>query len=397
MPLSNLTKYCPCHEKWLSGTNLFTHETLFTMRGATDATVEPHQILRLPRKITFPNQRKIWWKQMKCHFQCATDPTMIRQWNRQPQPASQLRLLFALTSSILYWKIPPFTLRLSFQISPNTAPATKRDTATSPNTAPATQSDSHDQTSSHMKCYLQCAEQQMPPSNLTKYCACRAKWLSWSNLFTHETLFTMRGATDAIVEPHQILRLPRKMTLMIKPLHTWNAISNARSNRCYYPTSPNTAPATKNHRPKSERNLVKTDETSFPMRGRSDHDPRMKPSARNPPRNRGYFSRGSATFCIEKYNISRSGYPSQFHQILHLPRKMTLQDHQILHLPRKMTLVIDPCHIWNVIYNAQSSRCHPPTSPNIAPATKNHHRKSKRTLAKTDETSQHGPLSYNCS
>ena len=36
------------------------------------------------------------------------------------------------------------------------------------------------------------------------------------------------------------------------------------------PNSPNTAPATKNDRPKSQRNLLKTDETSFPMRGRSD-------------------------------------------------------------------------------------------------------------------------------
>ena len=48
---------------------------------------------------------------------------------------------------------------------------------------------------------------------------------------------------------------------------------NARSNRCHCPTSTNTAPATKNDRPKCERNLLKTDETSFTMRGRSEHDP----------------------------------------------------------------------------------------------------------------------------
>ena len=41
------------------------------------------------------------------------------------------------------------------------------------------------------------------------------------------------------------------------------------------PKSPNTAPATKNDRPESQRNLLQTDETSFPMRGRSDHDPSM--------------------------------------------------------------------------------------------------------------------------
>ena len=48
---------------------------------------------------------------------------------------------------------------------------------TSPNTAPATQNACHDGSTSHMKRYLQCAEQQSTPSNLD-----------------------------------QILRLPRKMT-----------------------------------------------------------------------------------------------------------------------------------------------------------------------------------------
>ena len=70
----------------------------------------------------------------------------------------------------------------------------------------------------------------------------------------------------------------------------------------------------------------------------------MKPSLRNPPRNRGYFSRPPRAFCIEKYNISRSGYHSKFHRILRLPRKVTLQLHQILRLPRKMTLMINPRH-----------------------------------------------------
>ena len=41
-------------------------------------------------------------------------------------------------------------------------------------------------------------------------------------------------------------------------------------------------------------------------------------------------------FCIEKYNISRSGYLPKCHQMLRLPRKVTLQLHQILRLPRKM-------------------------------------------------------------
>ena len=214
-----------------------------------------------------------------------------------------------------------------------------------------------------MKRYLQCAEQQVSLSKLTKYCACHEKWISWLILVTHETLFTMRGVTNVIVQTHQILRLPRKMNLMIDPCHTWNAIYNARSNKCHCPNSPNTAPATKNEshdwsltwnaiynarsnkchspnspntapatkndRPKPQRNLLQTNETSFPMRGRSENDPSMirewsdhetvspQPASQpRPPR----------AFCIEKYNVSRSGYHSKIHRILRLPRKVTLKN-----------------------------------------------------------------------
>ena len=82
------------------------YETSFTMRGATGITLQPHQILRLPRKITLPNLREIYGKQLERHFQCATDPsisdhdpTMIRPRKRKPQPAGPQRLLFALARS----------------------------------------------------------------------------------------------------------------------------------------------------------------------------------------------------------------------------------------------------------------------------------------------------------
>ncbi len=135
----------------------------------------------------------------------------------------------------------------------------------------------------------------------------------------------------------------------------------------FCPNSPNTAPATHNDSPKFRTKFSKTAETSFPMRDRSELDPRMKPSVRNPPRNRGYFSRSPRAFSIEKYNISRSGYHSKFHRILRLPRKVTLQLHQILRLPRKMTLMINPRHTWNASYNARNNRWHPPTWWNGAP------------------------------
>ena len=151
-----------------------------------------------------------------------TVPRPFRPWSENetvsPQPASQPRSLFTPTTSILYWKLQHFALRLSFQISPNTAPATKSDTSTSPNTAPATKNESHDWSSSHMKRYLQCGEQHVSLSKLTKNCACHEKWFPWLILVTHETLFTMRRATCVIVQTHQILRLPRKMTLIFYDL-----------------------------------------------------------------------------------------------------------------------------------------------------------------------------------
>ena len=95
-----------------------------------------------------------------------------------------------------------------------------------------------------MKRHLQCAQQQASPSNLTKYCACHAKWSSWLIRITYATSFTMRGATGSTLQPHQILRQPRKMNVMINPHHIWNVICNAGSNK--HQPFPNIAPATQN-------------------------------------------------------------------------------------------------------------------------------------------------------
>ena len=130
---------------------------------------------------------------------------------------------------------------------------------------------------SHMKCQLQCAEQQKSSSNVTKYCACHEKWLSWLIFVTYETPFTLRRATGLNLQSHQIL------------------------------------PATKNDAAKFQRKLPKTGETSFAMRGRSEHDPgpirawsendpSMSPAVRNPPRNRGYFSCSARAICLENCN-----------------------------------------------------------------------------------------------
>ena len=169
-----------------------TYETSFTMRGATKGSLQLQRILRLPRKMNL-----------------MIDPHRI--WN------------------VIY-----------------NAQSNRHHPPTSPNTAPATQNESHDWSTSHMKRHLQCAERQESPSNLTKYCACHAKWISWLIHITYETSFTMRGVTGITLQLHQLRRLPRKKNLMIDPHHIWNVIYNVRSNRHHPPTSPNTAPASQN-------------------------------------------------------------------------------------------------------------------------------------------------------
>ena len=282
-----------CITKQHSWLILDTYEPSFTLRGATGVTLQLHQILRLPRKLTLmivaphiwnviynarsntgfhptsPNtapatkslssrcQRKLseLLPPIERRFEdnpriirpwSEDDPRMIRPWNRHLAPAASETLLVPSWRRILYGKIQHFALRLSPKMSRNAVPATKSHTPTSANTAPATQNESHDWSASHMKRHLECAEQAKSTSNLTKYCACHAKSISWLIRVTYETSFRMRGASNVNLEPQQILRLPRKMNLMIDPRLIWNVISNARSKQCQPPTSANTAPATQN-------------------------------------------------------------------------------------------------------------------------------------------------------
>ena len=366
---------------------------------------------------------------MKRQFQCGTDPRMIRAGSDHktvsPQPASQPRLLFTPTTSILYWKIQHFAIRLSFQIWPNTAPATKSDTSTSPNTAPATKSDTstspntapaqksntHHWSSSHMLNVIYNARSNKChcPNSPNIAPATKNESHDWF-LVTHETLFTMRGVTSVIVQTHQILRLPRKMNLMIDPCHTWNAIYNARSNKCHCPNSPNTAPATQNDSPKFPSNLSKTDETSVPcvtdprmIRAGSDHKT-VSPQPASQPRllfalATSNFYRKIQHFALRlSFQISRNAAPATKSDAWTSPNtcachgkwlswlilvtyetsftmrgatEVFLQRHRILRLPHKVTLMIDPHDTWNVIYNARSNRGVSPTSPNTAPATQN--------------------------
>ena len=188
---SNFTKYRACHANWISWLILVTYETSFTMRGATRLILQLHQILRLPRKITLLIRAS---HETSCTMRGATGVTIqLHQILRLPR-------------------------KLNLMINPR-----------------------------HIKRHLQCAEQQESQSNFTKYCAGHAKWISWLIRVSHETSFTIRGATGITIQLHQILPLPRKMNPMTDPHQIWKVIYNARSNQSHPATAANTAPAAQSH------------------------------------------------------------------------------------------------------------------------------------------------------
>ena len=148
---------------------------------------------------------------------------------------------------------------------------------------------------------------------------------------------------------------------MIDVRRIWNVIYNARSNRSHPPTSPNTAPATQND----------CDDWSTSHMKRHLQCAEQQESQSN-------FTKYCA--CHAKWIswLIRVTYETSF--TMRGATNFTPQLHQILRLPRKMNLMIDPRHIWNVIYNARSKQSHPPTSPNTAPATKSASSRFQRKL-----------------
>ena len=67
---------------------------------------------------------------------------------------------------------------------------------------------------SHITRYLESAEQQVSPSNLTKYCACQQKYShAWSSSHIQRDLHCAE-ATGVHRPSHQMLRLPRQRTCM---------------------------------------------------------------------------------------------------------------------------------------------------------------------------------------
>ena len=125
--------------------------------------------------------------------------------------------------------------------------------------------------------YSQGAEQQVSPSNLTKYCSCHAKRPACWILVTYETYLQLGGATSATLQPHQILRLPRKKTPMLNPRRIWSVIYNARGNRCVSPSNLTKYCACRKtwHCKISAKMSENRWNVIYKMRGRSEHDPTM--------------------------------------------------------------------------------------------------------------------------
>ena len=192
---SNLTKYCACHEKWLDCFIVLTYETSFPMRGATGVTIQPHQILRLPRKMTLQDFKENLQKQVKRHFQCGADPTMIRAWSEH-DPSMKTQTATRLASEVT------FRAHHEHFLLKNTTFRAQSYIQTFTNTAPATKNlhfkYCHEKWhlnftkyACHEKCHL----------NFTKYCACHEKW----HLNFTKYCYLPRKVT---LELHQVLRRP---------------------------------------------------------------------------------------------------------------------------------------------------------------------------------------------
>ena len=166
-----------------------TYETSFPMRGASQVTLQPHQILRLPRNLEGQDLRG---KSLKCFRQLERrfdhNPRIIRGYPTI-KSSSRTRRFGDLTrpslETILYCKIQHFASRLSPKMSRSAAPVTKSHPPTSPNTAPATQNERW--TATLLNCY--CTKVTVLICYFTELwlywtvtvlkCDCTELWLYW--------------------------------------------------------------------------------------------------------------------------------------------------------------------------------------------------------------------------
>ena len=232
----------------------------------------------------------------------------------------------------------------------------------------------------------------MSPSNLTKYCACHKK-----NHCSISEKISENGSH--VISNAGPIREWSDHDPSMKP----SVRTMRRCNRSYFSGSPRAFSIEKYDVscPVLHSNIHQVLRLPRKVTLERHQELRLpRKATRTTRRNRSYFSGSPRAFSIEKYNISRPILHSNIHHVLHLPQKVTLELHQVLrlprkwhlnlqmlHLPRKVTPMLDPRHIWKLIYNARSNRCHHPTSPNTAPATKKTTAAFQRKFQKTDRAS----------
>ena len=121
-----------------------TYETSFPMRGASKVTLQPHQILRLPRNLEAQDFSGYSLNASANRKTIRGYPTIIRRYPTIKSSSRTRRfgdLPDPILETLFYCKIQHFAFRLSPKMSRSTAPVTKSHTPTSANTTPATQNE----------------------------------------------------------------------------------------------------------------------------------------------------------------------------------------------------------------------------------------------------------------
>ena len=132
------------------------------------------------------------------------------------------------------------------------------------------------------------------------------------------------------------------ISLLYDPRHIWTVVYNARSNRGYPPTSPNTTPARKvdsRKFPKNSWNVIYTGGTIRPWSETVPTMIRERETVRPQPASQPRL-------------YSRTHHEHLYWKIQHFAPRLSFAFHEMLHLPRK----VSKSDNW--------------TSPNTAPATK---------------------------
>ena len=156
----------------------------------------------------------------------------------------------------------------------------------------------------------------------------------------------MRGASKVTFQTHQVLRLQRNSEFKISARNPWIA-SAAKKKRSRFDDIPSMI-------------FARDPSMIWPWHRR------LAPAA-----SATLLVRSWRRFCIEKYNMSRSGYLPKCHQMPRLPQKSHSNFTKCCACHAKWIACVDPLHICNMISNARSNKSHLPTSPNTVPARQN--------------------------